>query len=428
METETIKVEKSGPGGCPVLHGLNLVGDEAVNRPGAYTALARREAPVFFVPETGFFVATRHADVERVLTDHEYFEPILPPAVVPEEARDLLPDGFVYQRSGALTAESPPSHTRIRKLAQKGFTRGAVESWREPTERICQGLVDEFADKGEAELIDAYTRRFPILVMAAVLQIDAGEAPQLYDWALDIFRLFGDPAIPHEELFAICRRQAEFENWALGLITERRRAPRGEGDIVSSLITAVDNEGTSRLSDEEIFSVIVAMIAGGADTSSASAAQMTRRILSDPDLQRRVLAEPGFLSVLMEEDLRHDFVGRIAFRQVSPKGAELSGVSLPPGAIIGAHIWSANHDEEAFSDPDHFDPDRGDVKNLLSWGKKTHFCLGAPLARLEVPIAVRTLFERLPNLELVSGHEIERMPAFFLPNVVGGLFVTWDRG
>jgi cytochrome P450 len=94
--------------------------------------------------------------------------------------------------------------------------------------------------------------------------------------------------------------------------------------------------------------------------------------------------------------------------------------------LVGAHIWSANHDEAAFGCPAQFDPDREDANKLLSWGKATHFCLGAPLARLEVTTAVRVALQRLPNLRLVPGHELQRVPAFFLPNVIGGLEVAWD--
>jgi cytochrome P450 len=426
-EETVLRVESSEAGGCPVVHGLNFLGPVEVNEPSGYTEFLRREAPVSFVPETGFYLATRHEDVSKVLTDHQAFEALLPPTQVPEEARDLLPNGFVYQQEGAISATAPPDHTRLRKLAQRGFTRGAVASWAAPIEAMCNDLVDEFAGAGQAELVGAYTSRFPIQVIATILRIDREETAQLYEWALDIFRLFGDPSIPHDEMMAICRRQVEFQDWALALIEERRALPEAdEGDVIRSFIDARDEDGGARLSDTEIFSLVVAMIAGGADTSSAAAAQMLRRILLDDDLRSRVEQDYEFLYTLMEEELRHDFVGRMAFRRVVPAGAELNGVELPGGALVGAHIWSANHDEAAFGCPAQFDPDREDANKLLSWGKATHFCLGAPLARLEVTTAVRVALQRLPNLRLVPGHELQRVPAFFLPNVIGGLEVAWD--
>jgi cytochrome P450 len=414
--------------GCPHLTGLDLLGDEAVNAPERYTALAREEAPVFLAPEFGFYVATRYDDVHRVLTDHESFHATLPKIDIPEEAREMLPNGFAFHQDGMMIMLDPPRHTRLRKLGQRAFTRSAVQSWAEPIRDLCDGLIDEFVDLGETELVSAYTSKFPMLVMAELLGFAKSEANLVYEWALDLLRLIGDPAIPHDELMELCRRQAAFEHWALELIAERRADPRGDDDVITALIEARGEEGVPELSDGEIFGIVVILVAGGSDTSAATAAQMVARMLTSESLREQVVADRGVLPRFLEEELRHSTVGRIpAFRQVAAGGAELGGVKLPGGALIGAHLWSANRDDRAFERPDEFDLDREDVGGLLSWGKGTHFCLGAPLARLEIPIAIEAMVDRLPNLRLNGDCRLERSPAVFLPVITGGLPVAWDR-
>jgi cytochrome P450 len=420
-------VAHDGPSGCPVLHNFDILGEAEVNRPGTYTAVAREEAPVFFVPEVGQYVVTRWDDAHRALTDHKLFAPLQTPYTkVPAEAAELLPNGFAYGRASALSVLSPPAHTRVRKLAQKAFTRSAALAKAEEIRGICQELIDGFVADGSCDLVTSFTSKYPIRALCAILGIEHELAPTLYQWAVDIITLRGNPGLPHDEMMALCRRQAEMESWARELIADRRARPRGDGDVVSTLATATADDGTPRLTTDEIFDVIVIVITGGAETSSATTAQMVRRLLIDDALRARIEADHGLLEQALEEELRVDMVGRMTFRDVIEDGVELGGVPVPKGARLAIHLWSANHDPEIFSDPESFDLDRADVGKLLSWGKGTHFCLGAPLARVEIPIAIECLLERLPGLRLVPGHELQRLPAMFMPSVNGGLVVEWD--
>jgi cytochrome P450 len=146
-------VAHDGPSGCPVLHNFDILGEAEVNRPGTYTAVAREEAPVFFVPEVGQYVVTRWDDAHRALTDHKLFAPLQTPYTkVPAEAAELLPNGFAYGRASALSVLSPPAHTRVRKLAQKAFTRSAALAKAEEIRGICQELIDGFVADGSCDL------------------------------------------------------------------------------------------------------------------------------------------------------------------------------------------------------------------------------------------------------------------------------------
>ena len=427
VEASQPEVRRTGPGGCPVLHGFDPLGRDEVYEPERYASLSRREAPVFFVPELDMYVATRHEDVARVIADHETFAPHLPSFhAVPEEARAELPTGFVFQSPGFLLTESPPEHTRLRRLAQNAFTPRAAQAKAPEIRALCNALIDEFVDAGQVDLVRAFTSRFPIRVLAVVMGLDPAIGPQLYEWAGSVGPLLGQTELSRDELLALCEQQAQFRRWTLELIEERRRNPLREGDVVTAMIGARDEDGTPRLTDDEIFGVIVAMVLGGADTSATTTAQLLHRLLRDDALHARVRDEPDVLDRLLEEELRHDFIGRLTFRRVARDGVELGGVALPRDAVVGAHIWSANHDEDVFAEPERYDPDRRDVGELLSWSKGTHFCMGAPLARVQIRIAIECLLERLPGLRLVSGHELERRLSFFIPSIEKGLVVSWQ--
>jgi cytochrome P450 len=421
------QVRRTGPNGCPVMHGFDPLGDEAVYAPARFAELSQREAPVFWVPEIEMFVATRHEDVRRILTDAASFEPFFPSFHdVPAELRDDLPTGFVYEGPGVLPTESPPAHTRLRRLAQKAFTPRAAQAKAAEIRAVCDALIDGFQDAGEADLVQAYTTRFPIRVLAVVMNLDPEIGSQLYAWANTVGPLIGQRELPPEQILEIARAQVDFRRWTLDLIEQRRREPRGEGDIVTALTKAGDDEGAPPLTDDEIFGVIVATVLGGADTSANASAQLLRRMLCEPALLEQAREDPDAIDRMLEEELRIDFIGRLTFRRVARDGVELGGVPLPRGAVVGGYIWAANRDAAIFEDPGRFDPARPNVAEHLSWSKGTHFCMGAPLARVQIRIAIETLIERLDGLRLVPGHELERRPSFFIPSIKRGLVVGWD--
>ncbi len=401
--TTPLTLEKTGPGGCPVMHGFNPLDLESVNHPGTYTELARREAPVFFIPEVGMYMVVDHEDIVRVTSDWKSFPmPPLATHAVPDEAVDRLPEGFAWQRSGFMPMLQPPEHSRVRKLAQKAFTRSAALAYRPLIEQMCHDSIDSFVDQGEAALVTAFTSQIPVRVIATILGVELEQAPQIYQWAWDVLTLIGDPNVGGEQLLKLAHRHADFEEWSRALIDERRANPRGEEDMISNLLRATSDDGSPKLTDMEIFSVIVVAVFGGSDTSAGLAAQVVRRMLQDDrTLYEQALGDRTLIPKLLEEELRINFVGRTIVRMAAVD-TELSGVPIPAGSILALNVWGANHDETAFEDPQRFDPDREDIDRHLGWGRGIHFCLGAPLAKVEVATAVEAILDRLPNLRLVD--------------------------
>ena len=420
-------VVRAGPGGCPVLHGFNPMDPTQIDDPGPLMAIARRDAPVFFSPEFGCYVVARHEDVTRIMSDMRLFAGLtLTELEVPEQARDVLPQGFLGRRAGMLAWTDPDEHARIRKLAQRAFTRKAALANEARIRQLFDATVDEFVAEGQADLLPVFARRCPMRVMCAILGIDPSVEDDLHLWTRDTMRLMGDPTLKEEALVELAYRQRDFERFVNDLISDRRAAPRPEGDLISDLLRSQDDEGGRSLNDEEIFATIALSIVAGGDTSVNLIGQLVARLLDGGGaLWRELDADRSRLDLVIEEELRHSHVGRLAFRRPAAD-VEIGGVHIPAGSLIAIHLWSTGRDEAVFEEPDRFDPDRPYLERHLGFGRGARFCMGAPLARLETRIAIEVLMDRLRNPRLVPGHDLRRELSIAIPSLLDGLVVAWD--
>ena len=362
-------VSPAGPGGRPVVHGFDPMNPGQIDDPGPLTAIARREAPVFFAPAFDCYVVTRHADVARIMSDMRLFRGLsLTELEVPERAAHVLPQGFLGRRAGMLAWNDPDEHSRIRKLAQRAFTRKAALANEPRIRELFDATVDEFIADGEADLLPVFARRCPMRVMTAILGIDPAVEDRLHTWTRDTMRLMGDPTLDEAAVVDLAHRQSDFERFVTDLIAERRAAPRPEGDLISDLLRSQDDEGGRGLDDEEIFATIALSIVAGGDTSVNLIGQLVARMLADGgDLWRSIDADRSRLDLVIEEELRHSHVGRLAFRRPA-EDVEVGGVAIPAGSLIALHFWSTGRDDDVFEDPDRFDPDRGNIERHLGFG------------------------------------------------------------
>jgi cytochrome P450 len=411
--------------GCPFLPGFDPLAYEQAVDPEPWLARARAEAPVFYIPEIDHWAVTRRRDVDAVLRDTERFSSAdvvhLPP--LPAEAKALMPNGYPLETAPATI--DPPRHTRLRKLAAKGFTPRAAKAHERATRELADRLIDGFLDDGAGDLATSYCQQIPIRVISMILGIEIADAQMLHRWVLDGVELHGgDPDAEPERVIELARTQGEFDRYVQDLIERRRGDPGEADDFVTSLLEA-GAEDEAPLKEREIVGIVANAISAGADTAATTMAQCLHELLGDRDLWQRVVADPTLVEPAIEETLRIRPPFR-ALPRTATRDVELGGVTIPAGARVLAYVCTAHRDEEATDRAGEFDIDRPEIKSHLGFGRWAHFCLGAPLARMEMRIGIERLVDRLPSLRLAEEAELRYQPGLVVVPLVGGLAAEWD--
>ncbi|WP_406199583.1 cytochrome P450 [Kitasatospora sp. NBC_01560] len=377
----------------------------------AYAEL-RAHAPVTYYEPTGQWLVSRHEDVAALLRDrrlgrtythrftHEEFgRPTPDPA---HEPFHTLND------HGLLDLEAP-DHTRIRRLVSKAFTPRMVEGLRPTVRRLAGELVDGLLADGGGDLIAAVAEPLPVAVIAEMLGVPEPDRHLLRPWSADITGMF--ELNPTEEA---ARRavtaSVEFSDYLRALIRERRTDPGG--DLISALIRA--QEGTDALSEQEMVSTCVLLLNAGHEATVNTTGNGWWALFRNPDELARLRADvDGLLPTAVEELMRWDTPLQMFERWVL-EDVEIRGVTVPRGSEIALLFGSANRDPARFADPDRLDLGRTDNPHV-TFGAGIHFCLGAPLARMELAESYGALLRRAPGLRLV------REPAWRPGYVIRGL-------
>ena len=370
----------------------------------AYAAL-RREAPVYQVPGMGFYAVSRHADVATVLKRHDLFSSSAMKAAV--MAGDL--DGE-WDREGpppeTLIGSDPPVHARLRKIANRGFTPSRIARLEPRVREISEGLVDRIASRGGGafDLVSEFSRPLPITVIMEMLGVPEEQHANFKRWSdAMLSAAFENPTGERRE-----EVRGALETWAsVGdrMIEERKQSPKD--DLISDLLRAEGDEGCFTI--EEFRSLIPTLLVAGNVTTTHLLGNAFVALLREPGQLEKVVADPTRIPNLVEEALRYDSPVHLLLRQTTQE-VELAGTRIPEGAIVTPLFASANRDEDVFPDADRFDVDR-DASSHLAFGMGVHFCLGAPLARLEARVAFEVLLSRLRDLRLLED-EVSWEPFF----------------
>lgn len=412
---------------CPVVAGFAALDPHASPEElVAGFARARDNAPVFFVPEVGWWVATRYHDIEEVVRDWETYSSEMsgrPEAQVPEQFKNDLPDGWPVYPNIAMM--DPPQHTRVRKLAQGAFTTRAAGARAGDVRAVANELIDGFIAERRVDLVPEYCREIPPRVIGPIFGVAETEAQRLVQWAMESMTLVVNQHLTDEELVELARSQAQFARFVRELVADRRAQPRGEDDLLTSLVRATDEDDGSRLSDSELIMLVVGIIAAGTETSIAAIGHAIHSLLSEPDLWHAVVDDPDLIPNAVEETLRTRSPVR-GIHRVTRRECVLAGVTLPAGAVLHLSLASAGRDAAVFDDPDAFDLNRPNAKQHITFAKGPHFCIGAPLARVQIRSAIQSLAERIPTLRLVPGHPLRYVSTVGNPSLLSGLVVEWD--
>lgn len=361
-------------------------------------AQMRAEDPVFkqagLDGETPIWFVSRYAEVQQILLDDKHFVRDLRLALTAEEIDrifgqldpqvDQMMNNHMLNRDGE-------DHRRLRSLVSKAFTPKVIQSMRPRIETIARDLLDKVAKNGRMELVSEYAFPLPITVIAELLGIPLHNQNQFRIWS----NAFVMPAITPEEKQNAMRLLLEFAGYMQQLVAERRRQP--QEDLLSGLIHA--EEGGDRLSEGELFSMLALLIVAGHETTVSLIGNAVLALLQHPDAVKEIRSHPAFIPSAIEELLRYDSPVERTLTRFVAEDIEFHGQQFKRGDMVIAILGSANRDEEQFPSPATLDIHRKQNPHI-AFGKGVHYCLGAPLARLEGEIALRVLFERFPDLTL----------------------------
>ncbi len=358
----------------------------------------RERSPIWYHEPTDHWLVSRFADVDRLLRDRRFGRTYHHVATNSEMGRPEEPSwhGPFWHliRNGILDME-PPDHTRVRSLVSKAFTPRMVEGMRERIQAMMDGLVDEVAGAGEFDLIGMIAEPLPVAVIAELLGVPAEDRHLLRPWSADICGMY--ELNPTEEAARTAVRACEgFSNYLRSLSRERRADPRD--DLISSMGQVV--EGGERLTEDELIGTCVLLLNAGHEATVNVTGNGWWSLFRNPEQLARLRADPALVPKAIEELMRWDTPLHMFERWVL-EDAEICGANVPRGAELGLLFGSANRDPDVFERPDQLDISR-EPNPHVSFGAGVHFCLGAPLARLELEISFSTVLARLPEMELVA--------------------------
>jgi cytochrome P450 len=379
----------------------------------------RAQGRIVYDEVTDHWVVPHHADVNALLRDRRFGRTYHHLATDQEMGRPSAPPDHApfwhLVRSGILDME-PPDHPRVRGLVSKAFTPRMVQSLRPDIRRLMDGLVDAVAGAGEIDLIAAIAEPLPVAVIATMLGIPEADQHLLRPWSADICGMYElDPS--EEAARTAVRACVEFSDYLRELSRERRARPKD--DLISALAQVA--EAGERLTEDELIGTVVLLLNAGHEATVNVTGNGWWSLFRNPGELERLRADHALITPAVEELMRHDTPLQMFERWVL-EDAEICGARVPKGAELGLLFGSANRDPAVFDRPDDLILDRHPNPHM-SFGAGIHFCLGAPLARLELETSFRTLLERFPAMELLE--EPEWKPTYIIRGLkelrVGGI-------
>jgi cytochrome P450 len=378
---------------------FNPLAPEFQANPYPFYDMLRSNMPVFYLPDWNMWFLTRYEDNVAALKDARFGREItrvltreqLGWTEDPPEA--LLP---LYEVQGAwMLDRDPPDHTRLRTLVHKGFTPRMIERLRQRAEAITDELIDKAEANGGMDLIDEFALVLPVTLIAEMLGVPAEDHAVLHEWSTGIAHTL-ELSQPMEVYTRGAEVTVEFSAYIRKMIAQRRKNP--QEDLISALVAA-EAEG-DKLSEDEMVAMCILLLFAGHETTVNLIGNGTLALLRNPDQWQKLKEDPGLLKTAVEELLRYDSPVQMTARWVM-QDCEFAGEQMKAGQQVATLIGAANHDPAKFANPAQLDITR-DPNPHFAFGSGIHFCLGAPLARMEGQIAFAALARRLPNLRLMT--------------------------
>ncbi len=355
-------------------------------------ARMRQEAPLVRLVDPYFqlpvWVATRYRDAVELMRDPRFTKDM---NKLPESSPSTkLRTASVQAINQHMLMSDPPDHTRLRTLVSKAFTPRRVEELRSRITGIAHRLLDAVQARGSMDLLDAFAFPLPVTVIAELLGVPPEDQEQFRDWTTVIVN---PPADGNFE--PLRKASMQFAQYFQTLLARRRAEPRD--DLLTALVS-VEEQG-DRLSPNELLSMLFLLLVAGHETTVNLIGNGVWVLLQHPEQLERLRARPALIESAVEEMLRYRGPVETTTQRWAVRDTEFHGQVIPAGEGVVASLLAANHDPEQFPEPERFDITR-EPNRHIAFGFGIHFCLGAPLARLEGTLAIRLLLERMPRLRL----------------------------
>ncbi len=383
-------------GRTPVDETFDPLDPDYLADPYPYFAKFRREAPIFYAPKVDFWVFSRYEDIQNIVKDPETFsnvrvqEPLHP---LTDEALEHLKRGV--RVTPTTSTADPPLHRRTRKHAARAFSAKRVAGLEGRIREIANGLIDQMISNGCADMVEQFAFPLPASVVFSLIGYPEEDTEMLKSWCFDRLKITWGRPLPNEQLETVEKMSSFFdyiENFVHG------RAEDLQDDYTSDLLR-IRAEDEDNLSLQEVVSIDYSLSFAGHETTTNLILNGLRQLLGRPGLWNELREDPSLIENAVEEILRRD-TSVPAWRRSTTRPVEIAGVEVPEDARLMLLLASANRDESVFEDPGAFDLRRENASKHIAFSHGIHFCLGAPLARLEARIAFELLTQRLPDLKL----------------------------
>ena len=388
----------------------------------AIYACARASGSVAYLEDIDFWAVTKHRDVKSILGDTARFsaeitlDPVAPFA--PEVIEHFEQTGFSPRPT--LSNNTSPRHPAIRKNAQIAFSPRRLAKIEPRIRKLVDDAIDGFIDDGRADLVAQMVYELPALVLFILMGIPDEDVGNVKRWADNRLLMTFGRLSPAEQLEA-ARELSSYWQYCLELVQKKRREP---GDDLPTDMLALLDEDDVDITIEDINNVVFGLLLAGHETTTNASANAIHVLLQNRDAWESLVDDPALIPAAVEETLRFR-PSVIAWRRKTREPVQIDGVEVPEGARLLLFIASANRDEAVFEMPERFDIEREDARAHIAFGFGQHFCLGAPLARLELGIILERLTERLPALRLAPDNRFEAIETIQFRGPKE-LLVEWD--
>jgi cytochrome P450 len=390
--------------------------------PYPFFAQARAATPVFYSRDLDYWVVTGYHDIRHIFQTPKLFSaantlaPLQP--ICPAAGHILAEGGF--RPIPTLTNSDAPAHSRLRRLTNVAFTTRRVAAMEPFIRELTRRFVEERLSSGRADLVRDLAWDLPALVIFRVLGIPDEDVPRVKAGAESrLLLMWGRPS--EDEQVRLAQSMAAFWRYAEALVAVRAESPRD--DFTSDLLLARDGD-LPALNHHEVTQIVYELLFAGHETTTGMIGNALRQLLTHRDAWEEICGDPSLIPNAVEEVRRFDS-SVITWRRQTTQAVEIGGVPVPARANLLLLLGSANRDPAVFEDPERFDIHRQNAREHLSFGHGAHFCLGAPLARLEARFVLEELSARLPSLRLVPGQTLRFQPNTTFRGPLA-LLAEWD--